>query len=491
MAILPIENTKHLHLSDLVATNMLLDDVFVFCRQTPLAEVKYVNTIIEFTDLATAINALGPPSVLSVTASGPLFSTGGLNPNISLTGIVPIANGGTNIGTIGASGTIIYSNGTQLVSTAVGLAGQVLSSNGAGAPTWITSSAGWGLLGNAGTVDGINFLGTTDNIPLNFRVNNQKAGRIDATNTFFGYQTGNINIGIQNVAFGYQCLLVNTLGINNTAIGNKVLVTNTTGFSNTGVGNFALFYNTIGNTNTAVGEAASQNNTTGNNNVSVGKNTLLANISGSNNIAIGVNALGNNLFSAGNVAIGHGSQLLSTVAFNTSVGFATLQFNTLGINNTTVGFQALLFNTTGNQNTALGSLALMNNTLGNNNVGIGYQSLFSNTIGANNTALGNSALNANTSGSNNTIIGYNSGAGILTGNANTILGANITALAGGLSNNIIIAEGSGIVRLQFDNTGALTLTGPTVSPASATASTNKVKVNVNGTDYYLLATTIS
>ena len=49
----------------------------------------------------------------------------------------------------------------------------------------------WSILGNAGTVDGTNFIGTTDNIPLNIRVNNQKSGRIDNVlgNAFFGYQS--------------------------------------------------------------------------------------------------------------------------------------------------------------------------------------------------------------------------------------------------------------------------------------------------------------
>ena len=37
----------------------------------------------------------------------------------------------------------------------------------------------WDIKGNGGTVDGTNFLGTTDNVVMNFRVNNQKAGRID------------------------------------------------------------------------------------------------------------------------------------------------------------------------------------------------------------------------------------------------------------------------------------------------------------------------
>lgn len=65
---------------------------------------------------------------------------------------------------------------------------------------WVRLSGGtggldWRLLGNTGTVDGTNFIGTTDNIPFNIRVNNQKAGRIDHLlfNTFFGYQAGNAN----------------------------------------------------------------------------------------------------------------------------------------------------------------------------------------------------------------------------------------------------------------------------------------------------------
>ncbi|MFH0865532.1 MAG: hypothetical protein V1904_05030 [Bacteroidota bacterium] len=65
---------------------------------------------------------------------GPITTTG----TISLIVPVSIANGGTNITTIGAAGSVIYSNATQHASTAVGTAGQILMSNGAGAPTWVS-----------------------------------------------------------------------------------------------------------------------------------------------------------------------------------------------------------------------------------------------------------------------------------------------------------------------------------------------------------------
>src|SRR5215218_5679693 len=47
----------------------------------------------------------------------------------------------------------------------------------------------WKLDGNAGTNANINFMGTTDNKPLVFKVNNFRAGYIYGTNTAFGYQS--------------------------------------------------------------------------------------------------------------------------------------------------------------------------------------------------------------------------------------------------------------------------------------------------------------
>src|ERR1019366_8358427 len=45
-----------------------------------------------------------------------------------------------------------------------------------GSPVWTPlafNNKEWSILGNSGTVDGTNFLGTTDNVPLNFEVNSQ------------------------------------------------------------------------------------------------------------------------------------------------------------------------------------------------------------------------------------------------------------------------------------------------------------------------------
>src|SRR4030095_12156216 len=93
------------------------------------------------------------------------------------------------------------------------------------------ADSAWLLTGNTGTVDGTHFLGTTDNVPLNIRVNNQKSGRIDGilNNSFFGFRSGfNITAGNDNTGVGASALFNNTTGFNNTAIGANALQGNTT-----------------------------------------------------------------------------------------------------------------------------------------------------------------------------------------------------------------------------------------------------------------------
>ncbi len=60
--------------------------------------------------------------------------------------------------------------------------GQVAKWNGA---NW-TCAADWGLAGNAGTNPASNFIGTTDNVPFEVRVNNQRALRLERVTTTVG-----------------------------------------------------------------------------------------------------------------------------------------------------------------------------------------------------------------------------------------------------------------------------------------------------------------
>ena len=55
----------------------------------------------------------------------------------------------------------------------------MLTSDATGLATWQSAgSSGWGLTGNAGTIAGTNFLGTTDNVDVVFKRNNVESMRL-------------------------------------------------------------------------------------------------------------------------------------------------------------------------------------------------------------------------------------------------------------------------------------------------------------------------
>ena len=342
--------------------------------------------------------------------------------------------GRLGIGTATPGAKLEVQGNVKIVDGTQGL-NKVLTSDAVGLASWQAPSAGvdataWHITGNAGTIDGINFIGTTDNIPFNIKVNNQKAGRIDNTlmNTFFGYQAGKSNTtGHSNTANGYQALYSDTSGFQNTAIGIQALYSNTSGYENTATGWQALDGNTTGNSNTANGFRALDGNTTGNANVAIGGAALMSNATGNYNVATGFWALA---FSTGsqNTANGHAALYGNHGDNNTATGFQSLNSNTAN-GNTANGALALKLNTTGYSNVAIGTNALYSNTNRNNLVAMGDSALFNNGVGASapidasaNTAVGSKALFSNTIGFGNTANGYQSLYMNTTGTQNTAVG---------------------------------------------------------------------
>jgi hypothetical protein len=222
-----------------------------------------------------------------------------------------------------------------------------------------TNGKDWSLTGNAGTAIGTNFLGTTDNVALQFRTNNVQSGLIDGPNyeTFFGYNAGLNTTGIINSFFGYNSGQATTSGTGNTAAGYNSLYTNSTGTDNTAIGVQALY------------------STTGSSNVALGTNAGYSLSSGGSNTALGFYAINN------------GSNT-SSGSNNTAVGNRAVQNLTTGGNNTGTGNQALQLITSGSYNTAIGSGAGSVITSGSYNTALGYQAGASTATFSNSTALG-------------------------------------------------------------------------------------------------------
>lgn len=192
--------------------------------------------------------------------------------------------------------------------------------------------------------------------------------------------------------------------------------------------------------------------TSGGENTAVGKEAMRELTWGSDNTAIGSRALRDNTYAYYNVAVGHYALGFTTVGWrNTAVGTFSMNLNTIGNQNTAHGFKALNQNLSGSHNVAIGNECLLLNQ-GDFNTGGGSNTLYNVNTGNYNSAWGPFALYNLTTGSNNVALGYQSGGGITTGSGNTILGANVLGLATNLTNNIILADGTGVIRLQHNGT---------------------------------------
>lgn len=176
---------------------------------------------------------------------------------------------------------------------------------------------------------------------------------------------------------------------------------------------------------------------------------------------------------------------ITTGVENMAFGATALNACTVGINNVGIGASALALLSVGGNNVAVGRSALYAATSAESNVGIGASALTSVTTGYRNAATGKGALLNVTTGYYNVGVGYYAGVGITTGTGNTIIGANVTGLAAGLTNNIILASGGGNIKAQHDGsnwtfTGGINLDKTITAGGTTGAQTiNKTTGTVN------------
>jgi hypothetical protein len=215
-------------------------------------------------------------------------------------------------------------------------------------------------------------------------------------------------------------------------------------------------------------------------------------ISGAKTFSLDINVNGINVGKGGgsgltyNTRVGALSFMSNTTgAYNSSFGYESLNANTTGLSNTAIGFSALSINTTGNYNTSIGAATMQLNTTGYNNTAVGYGALTS-SLGSYNVAVGSNALGNNTTGYNNTAIGQQAGSQITTGANNTIIGAFIGSPT--MSNNIVLADGAGNIRYQWNGTN--NVFGNPISGTSAVFSNSLEASVLQSTSGIILSTTI-
>lgn len=341
------------------------------------------------------------PCFMQYTATNPLPVSAAAS---SITGILPVVNGGTGTSSIGSAGDCVKVNGGATAYTfgACGGGGGTVTLGTSTAATnpQVSGDATTGLFtGGAGqvsaasagvevgrfTASGLNLLTATG------------ALQIGSLNALRLSTTGNPVIGVTGLAPATAPLSV--------AIGRNVLNVASVEANSVGIGHLALAASTTGVQNVAVGFQAGTAITIGTQTVAIGYQSLVA----------------------ANSATG-----------NTAIGYQNMQSASTGGQNTGVGSSACLGISTGTQNVCIGRNTLASGSAvgidRNVAVGVSILSATNNASADDNIGLGTTIFQALTSGSTNIGIGKTIGATLTTGTNNILIGQSVDVPAVGTAN---------------------------------------------------------
>ena len=178
-------------------------------------------------------------------------------------------------------------NITFTLPATTGSNGQVLSTDGSGALSWVNQSSGGG---GASAINDLSDAVTYDS-GLSIGLGTGALANDDGTdndNTALGYNALNANTsGHSNTAVGWEALHLVTTGHENTAVGFLAGQDQTTAVRSTFVGSGAGRNVTTGSRNTVIGDSSGSSLTTGASNVVIGQSAGSTLATGQNNIILG------------------------------------------------------------------------------------------------------------------------------------------------------------------------------------------------------------
>lgn len=392
--------------------------------------------------------------------------------------------------------------GLRIGNTTNGLAGSIRwtgsAFEGHDGFTWIPLGAGgsfWSTAGNSGTAPATQFIGTTDNVDLRFRIDNTERAVLNT----------NGNLGVGTMAPTHKLDVFGGIKATNPAaapLGSDIILSSPAGdlgiIMNRGNGSGASQQRwDIKITNDNALRFRSQNTTdyfafTNTGNLGIGTNTPAAklHVVGSVRMVDGTQGAGKVMVSDANGTASWASS--STLAPNritdadndTKVqveesadediirfdvaGAEVFSMRKTGTNSPyfQVGSSSVLIGqsisstVTGNWNAVIGYQSGMNLTTGNKNAYFGDNAGGFNTTGSDNTMIGTVAGQFNNGGSGNTMIGGYAGRNNLTGSFNVFLGHNAGTNETG-SNKLYIANSATanpLIKGDF-SAGILTVNG--------------------------------
>jgi hypothetical protein len=340
------------------------------------------------------------------------------------------------------AGTIKITDGTQGVN-------KVLTSDANGLASWANApsatSTAWGLQGNAGTVAGTNFIGTTDNQPLLFRLNNFNYGLFDHINNsnFLGKFAGSGSVYPENSNFLGQSAGSGASSASNSNFLGQNAGSGASGAENSNfLGQNAGRYSSNASFSNFLGSGAGNNATNANMSNFLGQNAGTGALSANNSNFLGqfAGAYATDAYFSNFMGTMAGNQASS--AFNSNFLGQHAGYNATNASNSNfIGQYAGSGAAGANSSNFLGERAGINSQSANTSNFLGYEAGGNAANAYNSNFLGKDAGNSATNANNSNFLGRGAGNGATNASFSNFLGSGAGANDGTGSmgtNNIVI-----------------------------------------------------